>query len=516
MKVTFRAKVLGVVLASCVVCTLSAIVVARYLVRENAERALLDKASAILSRIEEAKAYIGDLGVLNEMIEDSKKLYPDGNLPKDHKERLLKAVPIYVLFSMGYSGEKTDGYKFRVFAEQPRREEHRANQDEMELLKGFEQDPFLKEVVSKSPDGKFYSMTRPIRIDEKQGCLLCHGHPSNSPWKNGKDVLGYQMEDLKNGSLRGAYTVMLNMKPVDEITSTTTRQIAMGGAFFTGLALVVGLMLVRAPMNRLASVSKSLGVSGEEIAGASTQMNEVSSNVASAANEAAASLEETVAAIEALSRIVTQNSESAREGADVAQAAEQTARQGQKEMRELIGAMGDIHKGSKKVAEITSLINDIAFQTNLLALNAAVEAARAGEQGKGFAVVAEAVRTLAQRTSAAATDITKLISESTETAEQGARLADNAGRVFDAIIDSITKVNQVTTSISAASEEQVQGISEISTALNQLDQTTQNNAMSADSSAQASDKLQAQAQQLKSLVEELTAVIRGTQSSDNA
>lgn len=516
MKITFRTKVLSVVLASCVVCTLSAIFVARYLVHENAERALLEKSSAILSRIDEAKAYVADLGILGQMFEETRIKYPDGNLPKEHKERVLKAVPIFVLFTMGYAGEKTDGYKFRIFSDQPRREEHRANAEEMEILRAFEQDPFLKETVHKSDDGKFYSVTRPIRLDERQGCMLCHGSPSMSPWKNGKDILGYQMEDMKNGALRGAYTVMLNMKPVEDITTKTTKQIAMGGAFFTSIALVVGLLLVRSPMNKLASVSKSLGSSGDEIADASAQMNEVSSSVASAANEAAASLEETVAAIEALSRIVTQNSESAREGADVAQGAEQTARQGQKEMRQLITAMGDIHKGSKKVGEITSLINDIAFQTNLLALNAAVEAARAGEQGKGFAVVAEAVRTLAQRTSSAATDISKLISESTETAEQGARLADNAGKVFDQIIDSISKVNQVTGSISAASEEQVQGISEISSALNQLDQTTQNNAMSADSSAQASEKLQDQAQRLKILVDELSVVIQGGNSRGKA
>lgn len=512
MKVTFRAKILGIILASCVVCTVSAIFVARYLVRDNAERALLEKSGAILSRIEEAENYVGEMGVLADLIEQTKQKFPDGNLSREQKDKLLKAVPVYVLFTMGYSGEKTDGYKFRVFSDAPRREEHKANAEELEILKTFEQDPFLKEIVQKSPDGKYFSMTRPVRIQEKQGCLMCHGHPSTSPYKNGKDILGYPMEDLKNGTLRGAYTVMLNMKHVDEITASTTRSIAMGGAFFTSLALVVGLLLVRTPMSKLASVSKSLGSSGEEIADASKQMNDVSSSVASAANEAAASLEETVAAIEALSRIVSQNSESARQGADVAQAAESTARQGQKEIRELIASMGEIHKGSKRVGEITSLINDIAFQTNLLALNAAVEAARAGEQGKGFAVVADAVRNLAQRTSAAATDITKLISESTETAEQGARLADSAGKVFDQIIESISKVNEVTSSISSASEEQVQGISEISSALNQLDQTTQNNAMSADSSAQASEKLQSQAEQLKSLVEELVHVIQGHKS----
>jgi methyl-accepting chemotaxis protein len=512
MKMTFRGKVLAIIFASCVVCTASAIVVARYLVRENAERALVEKSGAILSRIEEAQAYVGEMGALNDLIEATKIKYPDGNLPKEHKEKLLKTVPIYVLFSMGYSGEKTDGYKFRIFSDAPRRDTHKATADEMETLKAFEQDPFMKEIVEKSDDGKYFSMTRPIRIQEKQGCLLCHGHPSTSPYNNGKDILGYPMEDLKNGSLRGAYTVMLDMKHVEEVTISTTRNIAMGGAFFTAVALFVGLFLVRAPMKKLMDVSKSLGSSGEEISDASKQMNEISSSVASAANESAASLEETVAAIEALSRIVSQNSESARQGADVAQSAEQTARQGQKEMRELITAMGEIHKGSKKVAEITNLINDIAFQTNLLALNAAVEAARAGEQGKGFAVVAEAVRNLAQRTSAAATDITKLIAESTETAEQGARLADSAGKVFNTIIDSITKVNEVTSAISSASEEQVQGISEISNALNQLDQTTQNNAMSADSSAQTSERLQMQAEQLKELVSQLSVVVRGSKS----
>ena len=121
MKLTFRTKVLGVIFAACVVCTASAIVVARYLVHENAEIALLEKSAAILSRIEEAQAYVGEMGTLGELIEQTKAKFPDGNLTKEHKEKLLKSVPIYVLFTMGYSGEKTDGYKFRIFSDAPRR-----------------------------------------------------------------------------------------------------------------------------------------------------------------------------------------------------------------------------------------------------------------------------------------------------------------------------------------------------------------------------------------------------------
>ncbi|NBX17373.1 MAG: DUF3365 domain-containing protein [Proteobacteria bacterium] len=509
MKLTFRGKVLGIILASCVVCTLSAILVARYLVRENAERALVDKSAAILSRLEEGQNYVIEMSAISEQIEALKVKYPDGAVPKEVKEKLLKSVPVVALATLGNKGEKSDGFKFRLFSDSPRRDENRANAEEKETLKEFDQNPYMKEIIEKSDDGKFLSMIRPIRIQEKAGCLMCHGNPSNSPFNNGKDIFGYQMEDLKNGALHGAYSVTLDLKGVDEVTSSATRNIAFGGGFFTIIALLAGFFAVKGPMANLTHISKSLGSWGEEISDASKNLSDVSLSAASSANASAASLEETVATIEALSKIVSQNSESARQGADVAQSAETTARQGQKEMRDLILAMGEIQQGSRKVAEITSLINDIAFQTNLLALNAAVEAARAGEQGKGFAVVADAVRNLAQRTSTAAADISKIIAEGTETADQGAKLADSAGKVFNTIIDAVTKVNEVTSSISSASDRQVQGISEIGDALNQLDRTAQNIALSADSSAQTSERLQVQAEQLKELVKELSNVVDG-------
>jgi len=509
MRVNFRTKVLSVVLLSCLVCTLSAIAVTRFLVRDSGEQALLEKSRAILSRIEEAKNYVGDMGVLAQMVDETRLRFPDGNLPKEHKERLMKAVPILVLFTMGHAGEKVDGYKFRIFADQPRRDEHVASADEREILKAFEQDPFLPEFTKKSDDGKFYSVTRPIRLDERQGCLSCHGNPARSPWGNGTDIFGYPMEDRKNGSLGGAYSVMVNMKPVDELLAKSTRQIAIGGGFFTIAALIVSFLLVSSPLKKVNKVSKTLVVAGEEISNAGKKVGDVSSSVASSVSEATESLEETVLALDSLSKIATQNSESAREGAAMARVAEQTAKQGQKELDDLITAMERIHKDSRKASETIALINDIAFQTNLLALNAAVEAARAGEQGKGFAVVAEAVRTLAQKTSTAATDISDLMSESTGAAENGARVAQNAGRVINEVLASVSKVIQVANTISIAADEQVRGFADMSEALSQLDQATQSQVASADSSAQASDKLQSQAEQLKQLVSDLADLIQG-------
>lgn len=509
MRVNFRTKVLSVLLISCLVCTISAIVVTRQLVRANAEQALLEKSSAILSRIDEAKNYVGDMGVLGQLVEDTRLRYPDGNLPKEHKERLMKAVPILVLFTMGYAGEKVDGYKFRIFADQPRREEHRASPEELDVLKTFEQDPFRNEIVSKSADSRYYSVTRPIRLDERQGCLSCHGNPSRSPWGNGTDIFGYPMEDRKNGSLGGAYSVMVDMKPVDELLTKTTRQIALGGGFFTIAALIVGIFLVRSPMQKLNKFSKTLTSSGEELAEASRRIQDVSSGVATSVGEATVTLEETVVTLDSLARISSQNFDSANEGVTIAREAESVAKEGHKELGELVSAMERIQKDSRKAHETIGLINDIAFQTNLLALNAAVEAARAGEQGKGFAVVAEAVRTLAQKTTTAATDISELMSESTGAAENGTQVAQNAGRVLSDVMSAMSKVVQVTHTISAASDEQVRGFATLTAALNQMDQANQSHFVSAETSAEASQKLQAQAEQIKALVTELSEVIQG-------
>jgi len=263
-----------------------------------------------------------------------------------------------------------------------------------------------------------------------------------------------------------------------------------------------------APLRRVNKVTKTLEVAGEEIGEAGRRVGDVSTNVAHSTSEASESLEETVLALDSLSKIASQNSESAKEGATLARDAEDTVKQGQKELEDLMEAMDRIHKDSRRASEAINLINDIAFQTNLLALNAAVEAARAGEQGKGFAVVAEAVRTLAQKTSTAATDISELMSESTGVAENGARFAQSTGSVLSELLASVSKMIQVSNSISMAADEQVRGFSGLNDVLGQLDQLAQNNVVSADVSAQISSKLRNHAEQLQALIVELGDLVQ--------
>jgi methyl-accepting chemotaxis protein len=166
--------------------------------------------------------------------------------------------------------------------------------------------------------------------------------------------------------------------------------------------------------------------------------------------------------------------------------------------------MDGISQSSRKIADIISVIDGIAFQTNILALNAAVEAARAGEQGRGFAVVAAEVRNLAQRSAGAAREIKSLITASVEQIEQGSSQVNRAGSTMQEVVTSIQRVTALMSDISRASEEQSEGVSQVTTAVTDLDQTTQQNAALAEQSAAAAESLKAQARELVTVMEAFT------------
>lgn len=275
---------------------------------------------------------------------------------------------------------------------------------------------------------------------------------------------------------------------------------------------IVGILFSGVLAARLAGLADELSGSGSQVASASEQLSAASQTLSSGASEAASSLQETVSSIEELSSMVKQNAENAREAGSLSSSASGSADEGEKEVKQLIVAMQEIGESSKKIEDIITTIDDIAFQTNLLALNAAVEAARAGDQGKGFAVVAEAVRSLAQRSSSAAKDITALIKDSVTKVENGAKVADRSGEVLKNIVLAVKKVADLNSEISSASQEQAEGISQISKAMNQLDQATQSNAASAEEAASASEELSAEAVTLSRMVNDLKAIVDGAKA----
>jgi methyl-accepting chemotaxis protein len=214
----------------------------------------------------------------------------------------------------------------------------------------------------------------------------------------------------------------------------------------------------------------------------------------------AANLEETAASMEELTSTVRQNADSARQANQLAIGAHGVASQGGQVVEQVVTTMRDIEQSSKKIAEIISVIDGIAFQTNILALNAAVEAARAGEQGRGFAVVASEVRTLAQRSANAAKEIKGLIETSVEKVSDGSKLVNQAGATMGEIVASVQRVTDIMAEISAASQEQSAGIEQVNQTITQMDETTQQNAALVEEASAAARSMEEQAQTLNQSV----------------
>ncbi|MBU9826408.1 methyl-accepting chemotaxis protein [Rahnella perminowiae] len=235
------------------------------------------------------------------------------------------------------------------------------------------------------------------------------------------------------------------------------------------------------------------------------------SDLSSRTEQQASALEETAASMEQLTATVKQNAENARQASQLALSASETAQKGGKVVANVVDTMNDIASSSKKITDITGVIDGIAFQTNILALNAAVEAARAGEQGRGFAVVAGEVRTLAQRSAQAAKEIKGLIDDSVSRINTGSVLAESAGETMHDMVNAVTRVTDIMGEITSASDEQSRGIEQVAQAITEMDRVTQQNASLVEESASASAALEEQA----SLLTQSVAVFTLSQTTNN-
>ncbi|MDJ1159426.1 methyl-accepting chemotaxis protein [Chelatococcus sp. SYSU_G07232] len=253
-------------------------------------------------------------------------------------------------------------------------------------------------------------------------------------------------------------------------------------------------------IQRLSVTVDTIKQTTAEVSAAASEIKTGAGDLSQRTEGQASSLEETAATTEELTASVKASAQSSRQAVDLAHGAQQVAEEGGEIVQHAIDAMGRIEQASRKISEIITVIDGIAFQTNLLALNAAVEAARAGEQGKGFAVVAAEVRTLAQRSGDAAKEITDLINSSTAEVAEGVRLVHAAGDVLAKIVEAAGKVSQTVTEISSATGEQANGIEEMSQAVAHMDEMTQQNAALAEESAAAAAMLASQIERLNELV----------------
>ena len=275
-----------------------------------------------------------------------------------------------------------------------------------------------------------------------------------------------------------------------------TSHIEAGGKDETGQLL----RALKAMNDNLRHIVSKVRNGTDTIATASTQIANGNLDLSSRTEEQASALEQTAAAMDELTSNVKKNADSAQQANQLAVSASEVAVRGGSVVGQVVNTMDAIHASSKKIVDIISVIDGIAFQTNILALNAAVEAARAGEQGRGFAVVASEVRSLAQRSAAAAKEIKTLIDDSVEKVDTGSKLVSQAGSTMQDVVSSVKRVTDIVGEISAASHNQSNGIEQVNHAVSQMDETTQKNAALVEEAAAAAKSLQDQASNLSEIV----------------
>lgn len=553
---SLRNRILSIVAIGIFLCASISIGAFIYFNEQELYRGVISKSHAIHARLDAATYFVGTQNGLDPIIERMKQKYKSHTeMTKQDKEDVLKQVPIVAAMKIGAKDADKDNYEFRIFSDAARNEGNQASAEELKIFKLFEQNQDLKEHIIN--DGQQISVFKPVRLYKEQGCFKCHGDPVTSPWGDGRDILGYKMENWNEGKLHGVFVIKTDLHKVIAMEKSKhvlqPDMILILGIIVSALiGIIIAVILLRRPINDLNEIAAYLGKSGNDVNKTATKIAETSEEFSQVSTEQASSLQETSASIEEISKMIGANTENANFSSKVSVQSLDTAEKGKQVVNHMIIAIGDINNSNQgimnqidetnkeieKIVHIineignkTKVINDIVFQTKLLSFNASVEAARAGEHGKGFSVVAEEVGNLANMSGKAAQEITQMLESSIRTVENiakdskekigvllyesktkvetGVSIAKDSEQVLHEIVESVASVSKMISDISHASNEQAQGVQEINKAVAQLDQVTQQNTQGAAHAANAASELAHEAEELNNLVLKLKLLIDG-------
>jgi methyl-accepting chemotaxis protein len=530
-------KIICAAVAAVAVSLVAGLIVQRNIIRKQGIELTHDTMRAAVLEAENVRESISMLNKRNAF--DQAALLAEFKKTGDlRNSTLYGTVPVVAAWKAIEQVALKEGYDFRVPKRQARNPKNNPTPEEDEIL------TFLEAGTAREffrVDRKHNQIVYARPIELSGDCLVCHGDPKTSPSGDGKDLVGFPMENWKAGEIHGAFVLKAKLDHVDRVVTASFTQtllwmlpitVAIGFGFF-----FLNRVLIVRPLNAIIS---EIDLTSDQASSASEHVSSASQSLAGGASQQAASIEETSASLEEIASMTQRNAQNAQNAkgfaAQTKAAAESgvqsTAEMGQamegikaagSEMRD---AMNGIKTASADVSKIIKTIDEIAFQTNILALNAAVEAARAGEAGMGFAVVADEVRNLAQRSAKAAKETADMIAASIKRSEDGVRVTekvtgaveDVAARskhLADKLSEILTKVQQMdeqVVQVATASQEQSQGVSQVNMAVSQMDKVTQSNAASAEEIAASSEELSAQAAVLRGTVSQLRKLVSGESS----
>lgn len=506
-------KIVSIVLVAITLCVAAGLVVQRSVIRDQGIELTRDTMRAAIVEAENVRGTISAMSSAGAF--DMPKLLEEFKRTGDlRKSTLYKTVPVVAAWDAIQKVADDNKWTFRVPKHDARNEKNTPIAEEAQILALLERGD-VSEYFHVDKAANKIIFARPIRLTAD--CLSCHGDPKNSPTGDGLDMVGFKMENWKEGEVHGAFVLHATLDNVDAVAragmiKTTlwvlpvAALVGLGAFWFSRKTIIRPLEASIAVIDAASAQEES---SAREIATASQRLAE-------GASEQAASLEETSASLEEISSMTQRNAEHAGNAEGIAAQTRSAADSGTADMEEMVRAMGEIKSASDNISKIIKTIDEIAFQTNILALNAAVEAARAGEAGAGFAVVADEVRSLAQRSALAARETADRITTSIEKSEHGVRVSNKVSTSLADIADKARRMNELVREIASGSSEQSQGIAQVNTAVNQLDGVTQSNAAAAEESASASEELSAQSVELKAAVERLVMIVSGASGREKS
>ena len=503
---TLGTKIVTGALAAVVVTAVAGIAVQRSVIREQGIQLTRNTMRTAIVEAENVRESISGLRQAN-VFNQERMLEEIKSTPDFRTTGAYQTVPVVAAWRAIERVAADEGYQFRIPKNNPRNPKNQPTPEEAAWLSAFESGR-QAEVFEVNNARNEIVYARPIKLTAD--CLSCHGDPATSLTKDGRDVLGFRMENWRAGEVHGAFVLKSSLDRVDAVVRASMLKTMAWVVPLTGL--VCGVLIWFSRRSIISPLRKALQevkqTSGES-SSASGQISQSSESLASGATQQAASAQETAAALAEMRAAVERGAATAAEAQSLAGEARQFAESGAEQMNRALKEIEAIEASNKRVARIVKEVEEIAFQTNLLALNASVEAARAGQAGAGFAVVADEVRALATRSAAAAKSTEEIVTQSISDSRRGVALSHEVRLELGHIVEYTERVSDAIGKTVSEVQGQSSRIGGVDSAMRQISVVTQSIAAQSEQMSASSQVLAQQARVLDESVESLSSMVGG-------